>query len=45
MMNQGIRKTDLACRLGWKAPQFDRIFDLGHASCLDQLEAAAKDKT
>jgi antitoxin HicB len=28
--------------LGWKAPQTDRLFDLGHASRLDQLDAAAK---
>jgi antitoxin HicB len=42
MMTQGIRKADLARMLGWKAPQVDRLFDLGHASRLDQLEAAAK---
>ena len=42
MMNQGVRKAELARRLGWKAPQVDRLFDLGHASRLDQLEAAAK---
>ena len=42
MMLQGIRKADLARRLGWKAPQVDRLFNLGHASRLDQLEAAAK---
>ncbi len=42
MMLQGIRKADLARRLGWKAPQVDRLFDLGHASRIDQLEAAAK---
>lgn len=42
MTLQGIRKADLARRLGWKAPQVDRLFDLGHASRLDQLEAAAK---
>lgn len=42
MMVQGIRKAELARRLGWKAPQVDRLFDLGHASRLDQLEAAAK---
>jgi len=41
MMIQGVRKADLARRLGWKAPQVDRLFDLGHASRLDQLEAAA----
>lgn len=42
MMTQGIRKADLARRLNWKAPQVDRLFDLDHASKLDQLEAAAK---
>lgn len=42
MTLQGIRKADLARRLGWKAPQVDRLFDLSHASRLDQLEAAAK---
>jgi len=42
MTNQGIRKAELARRLGWKAPQVDRLFDLDHASRLDQLEAAAK---
>lgn len=42
MVNQGVRKAELARRLGWKAPQVDRLFDLGHASRLDQLEAAAK---
>ncbi|SJM94988.1 type II toxin-antitoxin system HicB family antitoxin [Crenothrix polyspora] len=41
MMRQGMRKAELARRLGWKAPQVDRLFDLGHASRLDQLEAAA----
>lgn len=42
MLAQGVRKAELARRLGWKAPQVDRLFDLGHASRLDQLEAAAK---
>lgn len=42
MLNQGIRKAELARRLGWKGPQVDRLFDLQHASKLDQLEAAAK---
>lgn len=42
MLAQGIRKADLAKRLGWKGPQVDRLFDLKHASRLDQLEAAAK---
>jgi len=42
MLEQGVRKAELARRLGWKAPQVDRLFDLRHASRLDQLEAAAK---
>lgn len=42
MLSQGIRKAELARRLGWRGPQVDRLFDLGHASRLDQLEAAAK---
>jgi antitoxin HicB len=42
MLTQGVRKAELARRLGWKAPQVDRLFDLTHASRLDQLEAAAK---
>lgn len=41
MIEQGLRKADLARRLGWHAPQVDRLFDLRHASRLDQLEAAA----
>jgi len=41
MMIQGIKKAELARRLGWKGPQVDRLFDLGHASRMDQLEAAA----
>jgi len=42
MLNQGIRKAELARRLGWKGPQVDRLFDLEHASKFNQLEAAAK---
>lgn len=42
MMDQGIKKSELARRLGWHAPQVDRLFDLRHASRLDQLEAAAR---
>lgn len=41
MMDQGIRKAELARRLGWHLPQVDRLFDLHHASRLDQIEAAA----
>ena len=42
MMEKGIKKTELARRLGWHTPQVDRLFDLKHASRLDQIEAAAK---
>lgn len=42
MLAQGVRKSELALRLGWKAPQVDSLFDLNHTSGLDQLEAAAK---
>lgn len=42
MMAQGIRKAELARRLGWNGPQVARLFDLNHASKLDQLEQAAK---
>lgn len=42
MLTQGIRKAELARRLGWKAPQVDRLFDLTHESRLNQLEQAAK---
>lgn len=41
-MIQGMRKAELARRLGWKGPQVDRLFDFGQPSRLDQLEAAAK---
>jgi len=41
MTEQGLRKTDLARRLGWHLPQVDRLFDLNHASKLGQLEQAA----
>ena len=42
MIDQGVRKAELARRLGWHMPQVDRLFDLRHASRLDQLEAAAR---
>jgi antitoxin HicB len=40
MRERDVRKANLARHLGWKAPQVDRLFDLRHASRLDQLEAA-----
>lgn len=42
MMDQGIKKAELARRLGWHVPQVDRLFDLKHASRFDQIEAAAR---
>jgi len=41
MTEQGIKKAELARRLGWHMPQVDRLFDLRHASKPDQIEAAA----
>ena len=41
MMDQGVKKTELARRLGWHMPQIDRLFDLKHSSKFDQIEAAA----
>ena len=41
MTEQGIKKSELARRLGWHMPQVDRLFDLRHASKFDQIEAAA----
>ena len=38
MTEQGVRKTELARRLGWHLPQVDRLFDLRHAS---RIEAAS----
>ena len=40
MLEAGVRKADLARRLGWHGPQIDRLLDLNHASRLDQIEAA-----
>jgi antitoxin HicB len=42
MTEQGIKKAELARRLGWHTPQVDRLFDLRHASKFEQIEAAAK---
>jgi antitoxin HicB len=40
MRDEGIRKYDLARRLGWHMPQVDRLLDLHHASRLDAAETA-----
>jgi antitoxin HicB len=42
MTEQGIKKSELARRLGWHLPQVDRLFNLSHASRFDQIEAAAR---
>lgn len=42
MVTEGVKKSELARRLGWHLPQVDRLFDLRHASRLDQLEQAAR---
>ena len=41
MSEQGIKKAELAWRLGWRKPQVERLFDLRHVCRLDQSEAAA----
>ncbi|HEX5431740.1 MAG TPA: type II toxin-antitoxin system HicB family antitoxin [Bryobacteraceae bacterium] len=40
MRKAGIRKADLARKLGWHKPQVDRLLDLRHESRLDQIEEA-----
>ena len=40
MTDQGMRKAELARRLGWHVPQIDRLFDLRHASKFERLETA-----
>jgi antitoxin HicB len=42
MTEQGMKKAELARRLGWHMPQVDRLFDLKHASKMEQIEAAAR---
>jgi len=40
MRANGVRKADLARRVGWQKSQVDRLLDLKHASRLDQIETA-----
>jgi antitoxin HicB len=40
MRSAGIRKVELARRLGCSPSQVDRLLDIGHKSKLDQLQAA-----
>jgi hypothetical protein len=38
----GVKRSELARRLGQHAPQVDRLLDLRHASKVDQLDAALR---
>lgn len=40
MRDKGVSKAELARRLGWHAPQVDRLLDLDHATRTDNIEAA-----
>jgi len=40
MRSKGLRKSDLARKLGLRAPQVERLLDLTHESKLEQVEAA-----
>jgi len=42
MLEQGIKKTALAKKLGWHMQQIDRLLDLNHASKIEQIEMAAR---
>lgn len=42
MLAQGVKKSELARRLGWHMPQIDRLLDLNHASRMEHLESAAR---
>jgi len=42
MRAAGVRKAELARRLGWQRSQVDRLLDLNHQSRLDQVEAALR---
>lgn len=40
MVSTGVRKADLARKLGFHPPQVDRLLDLDHSSQLDQMQQA-----
>jgi len=40
MREQGVRKSELARRLGWHMPQVDRLLDMRHATRLEHAESA-----
>jgi antitoxin HicB len=39
---QGVSKAGLARRLGWHAPQVDRLFDLNHRSTIEHIDQALR---
>jgi antitoxin HicB len=41
LQHAGINRAELTRRLGWNRNSVDRLFQIGHASRLDQIEAAA----
>lgn len=43
MVRQGVRKTEMARRLGIHNPQADRLLDLGHSSKMEAIEAACQE--
>jgi antitoxin HicB len=38
----GMTKAELGRRLGWHAPQVDRLFELSHRSRIEQVEQALR---
>jgi len=40
MIESGVRKAELARRLGQKPPQIDRLLNVGHSSKVETLELA-----
>ena len=42
MRSEGVRKADLARRIGWQKSKMDRLLDLHHASRLEQIEEALR---
>jgi antitoxin HicB len=42
LKRSGVTRAELARRLGWNRNSVDRLFDMGHASRLSQIEAAMK---
>jgi antitoxin HicB len=41
-LTSGMTKAELGRRLGWHAPQIDRLFDLRHRSKIEQIDQALR---